>query len=205
MKFLFLAFLFWTSIGNCHEFGLIRSSGINLFGYVDPAVKPTLQQGAPSDSGELDLTYMHGESRGIAFGLEAGTKYQGFTQKETSTRPSSAFKSYYNYRGIKLGYWIKQQDGAVLQILYTYGKGTFNFYEIDSNIPEKCISAEMRQLEARGIYPVYEFGGINFDLSAGIRTFKVFTPGFEYKGISYVDDEVSHSKFNITFGIGLRY
>lgn len=201
--FLLLGFLLSSTVF-ADQISLYRGSGFNPLGYVKQD-DPKLQLAGKSGTGEFDITYMFGESFGSALGIEYGAKYQNFTQRPLGGRPQDSFESVYEYYAVKVGAWLKAPLGPVGQFFVTYGKGDFEFYSRNDVTPAKTVKADFIQAEARVLFPIVEFYSVKFDLSCGVRIQQVFVPGFEYKGISYQDNEVDDQTLNLSLGVGLRY
>lgn len=191
------------AFSHADEISLSAWSGGNLFGAIDKNSQKL--QHSTTTSGEYEIMYMSGEPIGISVGLARGVKRQGYTQLATASRPNAHFDSNYTYTALRVGAFARTPEGYVAQALFSYGSGSLRFKEQESVLAEKTIDASIAELEARGLFNVFEFKQVKFDIATGLRFYKVLVPGFEYNGISYGKDESSKIRLNILIGLGVRF
>lgn len=208
MQILFLTFLFLSALPN--------QAQANKFSFSYNLSFPFFGPGQTSDEAKLafkydnidqfELLYLHGEQYGPLLGAVTGTNVRGYITPKDEGDPRHKFSSEYAFTGIKLGGWLTDPSGVTGILLFTYGRGSFDFVGEDAGSIEKSEKYNFAELEGRVTFPIYTFYDMSFDLYGGLRMNQMFAKDFEYNGKTYSKDDIADwHHINISAGVGISY
>lgn len=208
MKFSFLAFLLFAVLPNQAQADKFSFSYNLSFPFFGPGLSPEDAKLAfkYDNIDQFELLYLYGEQYGPLIGVVTGTNVRGYITPKDQGEPREKFSSEYAFNGLKLGGWLADPSGITGILLFTYGRGSFDFTSEDVGSIEKTEKYNFAELEGRVTFPIYTAYDVSFDLYGGLRMNQMFAKDFEYNGTTYSKEDIADwHHINVSAGVGISY